>query len=99
MVDVTDVDENATATTGIGDPESTVLVSVDGCHHDRGRGRRHVIVRLSGKVSSDLSVEYRRRRSRRFGDFGHTTMRNHLQAVPIPAGMTSGRIDFSYDGR
>ena len=66
-VAVTTTAENATATTGIGDRESTVLVSVADATTTEGEDAT-LIVRLSGKVSAGRDDPVYARR--RHGDFG-----------------------------
>ena len=88
--DVSLADKNTSVTTGIGDPDSTILVSVEDATTTESEDAT-LIVRLSGKVSSDLSVTYE------LGVDGDSATSNtdytdDPQAVSIPAGMTTGTI-------
>ena len=85
---MTDVDQSATATTGIGDRESTVLVSVADATTTEGEAAT-IIVSLSGKVSEDLTISYTLDGEATSGD-GLYAPRS-LQ-VEIEAGMTTGTI-------
>ena len=76
-----------TATTDIGDPDSTILVSVEDGATTEGKPAE-LIVRLSGKVSDPVTVPY----LLGGGTAAATDYTNTPTPVVIPAGMTTGTI-------
>ena len=91
-VAVTTTAADATATTGIGDPESTILVSVDDAITTEGEDAI-VIVRLSGKSSGVVTVPFDVGGGT--ATSGGTDYTDPNEDVVIPAGMTTGTITVS----
>ena len=83
--------EDPTATTDIGDPNSTILVSVEDTTTTEGADAI-LVVKLSGKVSDDVTVRYDLRvedDTASTDDYTDTD-----EPVVIRAGMTTGTITF-----
>ena len=93
-VAVTTMAGDATATTGIGDRESTVLVSVADATTTEGEAAT-IIVSLSGKVSGDVTVPFGVADDTATSSGQDVDYTDPNVDVVIPAGMTTGTITVS----